>query len=182
MTSVYIRLDYNKITSIPSGSFNYPNATSISINLNGNQISLIAPSTFSQGNNEKWLTFSMRDFILTLIKFTNSKLFLQAIFHSSCPWPITNWRNSNRMSSKRRWREWLNTATITISYPSQEVWVKAITRSSIQQFHLYSICLFDLQMQSIVKAVVSPGSSGTIVSSWNMLKVELALTTLPSPI
>ena len=124
----------------------------------------------------------MRDFILTSIKFTNSKLFLQAIFHSLCPWPITNWRNSNRMSSKRRWREWLNPATITISYPSQEVWVKAITRGSIQQFHLYSICLFYLQMQSIVKAVVSPGSSVTIVSSWNMLKVERVPMALPSAV
>ena len=37
-------------------------------------------------------------------------------------------------------------------------------------------------MQSIVKAVVSPGSSGTIVSSWNMLKVERVPMALPSAV
>ena len=70
-----------------------------------------------------------------------------------------------------------------ITYPSEEVWIKAITHIvQSSNFILYSICLFDFQMQSIVKAVVSPGSSGTIVSSWNMLKVERVPMALPSAV
>ena len=41
MTSVYTRLDYNKITSITSSSFIYPSVVSLALWLNANQLTSI---------------------------------------------------------------------------------------------------------------------------------------------
>ena len=44
--SIYIGLAYNNISSISSGSFNYPQAKTVALDLSNNQISTIEPGSF----------------------------------------------------------------------------------------------------------------------------------------
>ena len=115
-----IDLSSNQITSIPSGAFSFSSATSVYIYLQSNQITSIEPNTFSQGDNNKFNSLFSICAILFWDYFINFILFLQANLNSST-WPITHWRNSIRMSSKRRWRIWSVPTAINITYPSEEV-------------------------------------------------------------
>ena len=135
-----ISLDINQISSIPSDAFNFPSETYyVEIYLDFNQITSIAPNTFSQGDNNKFNSIFSICAILFWDYFINFILFLQAIIQSS-NWPTTNWRNSIRMSLKRRWRIWLDQIAYTMAYTSEGVYIiniKAINQSSIHKLFIF---------------------------------------------